>query len=305
MFAQIEQHSFLPNQKSEIPLVLIRGFSKALFSTWFHVPEVRSVFDAGEGINFSMGGRLSKVDAVFLSHGHTDHFTGLLNLLIARTRLAPLESSIPPVQVYFPGKAQNLVRYIDYVKQHLEANDFPPVVEFHSVSAGDEFPHPTLSRHFIRVFEVKHGPLPAVGYCVFETRDKVREAYADLEPREVGRKIGEVGKEEVLKSVDVALVCYSGDTECAIEAPCHQPKLLLHEATFLTEEDRRSTDHATLAEALEAARLMEPAEMLLFHFSARYEAEDIRGAVERQLGETPLPKTNVLYALPGRVFVGP
>ena len=283
--------------------MLIRGFSKALFSTWFHLPEVRAVFDAGEGINFFLGGRLTKVDSVFLTHGHTDHFTGLLNLLIARTRLSPRENSLPPVDLYYPEADTNLKLYTDYVQAHLRKNDFPEVARFHPVSPGNDYELPRLRKHFARVFPIKHGALPAVGYCVFETRNKVRSEYADRGPDEIGRLVAEAGRSTVLEPIEVPLVCYTGDSECAVEAPCQRPKVLFHEATFLTEEDRGDSNHVILSEAFESAQKLNPEELFLFHFSSRYEVEEITRALESQLEACPLESCKVSCALPGRLFV--
>jgi len=282
--------------------MLIRGFSRALFSTWFSVPEIRSVFDAGEGINYLLGGRLARANTVFMSHGHTDHFTGLLNLLIARTRLATNEEDLPPVDIYYPEAEANLVLYTEYVQSHLATNNFPEVARFHAIAAGNDYSLPGLRRHFVRVFPVKHGPMRSVGYCVFETQDKVQADYADRGPREISQLIAEKGRAAVLEPQDVPLVCYSGDAERAIDAPCEQPRLLLHEATFLSGEDRGESDHATLSEALESARKLTPSELLLFHFSSRYYTEDIVDALDAELQARPLEGCKVSYALPGRLF---
>ncbi|MDP6353454.1 MAG: MBL fold metallo-hydrolase [Planctomycetota bacterium] len=281
--------------------MLLRGFSKALFSTWFYLPEIRAVFDAGEGINYRMAGRLTKVDAVFLTHGHSDHFTGLLNLLIARTRLAPPEGS-PPLDIYYPGADTNIGLYIDYMQRHLKANNFSKTARFHQVAPGEEHPLQISRKHYVRTFPVKHGDLPAVGYCVFEKQDKVKEQFADRSPRAVGQLIRDLGRESVLYTQNVPLVCYAGDSEHAVEAPCERPRLLIHESTFLTEEDRATADHATLAEAFAAARQMQPKELLLFHFSARYFPDEIRAAIENQQQTNPLD-CEVHYVLPGKMIV--
>ena len=281
--------------------MLVRGFSKALFSTWFYLPEVRAVFDAGEGINYRMAGRITKVDAVFLTHGHSDHFTGLLNLLIARGRLAPPEG-VPPLDIYYPKADMNLGLYIDYVQRHLKANFASKAARFHPIEPGEEHSLQFSRKHFVRTFAVKHGDLPAVGYCIFEKQKKVKENFADRSPRAVAQLIRDLGQDAVLLTEDVPLVCYAGDSERAVEAPCERPRLLIHEATFLTESDRATADHATLSEAFDAARQMQPKELLLFHFSARYFPDAIRSAVSELQEAQPLD-CDVHYVLPGKMIV--
>jgi hypothetical protein len=119
----------------------------------------------------------------------------------------------------------------------------------------------------------------------------------------VGERIAKLGRDTVLEPVDTPLVCYTGDSEGRVDAPCERPCVLLHEATFLTEEDRSGSKHATLSEALDAAHRLRPAELILFHFSARYLPEAIRRAVTESLHTRPIPDCRVSCAFPGRPFL--
>ena len=84
-------------------MLTVVGHSRALYSTWIHVPELGLLLDAGEGVNEGLGGRLAAVDTIAISHGHTDHFTGLMNAVLTRRRMggqATLER--PPLRVIYP-----------------------------------------------------------------------------------------------------------------------------------------------------------------------------------------------------------
>ena len=65
----------------------IVAYSKALYATWLYLEPLHLLLDAGEGVNIHLEGRLLAVRDVLLSHGHTDHFTGLQNPVLNHSRL--------------------------------------------------------------------------------------------------------------------------------------------------------------------------------------------------------------------------
>jgi ribonuclease Z len=89
-------------------------------------------------------------------------------------------------------------------------------------------------------------------------------------------------------------VVVTGDTrpcEATIEA-ARGACLLVHEATFLSDEAERAleTRHSTAAEAGALARLAEPRLLALTHLSSRSHPRDVRREARREFPNTWVPR---------------
>jgi ribonuclease Z len=95
--------------------MIIKAYSKAKYSTWIYYSPLSLLFDAGEGINCFMEEKLVTISNIFLSHGHTDHYTGLINILM--TKLAHFNNSgvVFPTSIFYPENDITLQKYIDYI----------------------------------------------------------------------------------------------------------------------------------------------------------------------------------------------
>jgi ribonuclease Z len=78
-------------------------------------------------------------------------------------------------------------------------------------------------------------------------------------------------------------VVYSADTlPCQkIVEMAHHCDVLIHEGTYLNDEDRHGTYHTTVKEACEIARKAEVKTLVLTHISQRYEEEEIKEEAEK------------------------
>jgi ribonuclease Z len=143
----------------------------------------------------------------------------------------------------------------------------------------------------IKSFPVDHG-VPTLGF-VFEERVK-RGRFLDDKARSMGihgklfTEIEEKGSvtiegrkitlEEVTGPVRPGKkIVFSSDT-----LPCERVvkeaedcDILIHEATYIFDEDRQGTYHTTVQEACELARRARVKQLVLTHVSQRYEEEDI------------------------------
>ncbi len=110
-----------------------------------------------------------------------------------------------------------------------------------------------------------------------------------------GETVAGVRPEQVLGPARAGRkVVISGDTRpCeALRIAAHQADLLVHEATFATEEEERAaeTGHSTAAQAAALARDAEVRMLALTHFSTRYPVGRLREEAREVFPDTVLPR---------------
>ena len=240
------------------------------------------MFDCGEGTQRQMmryGISFALMD-IFFTHMHADHMLGVIGLL----RTLALQGRTEPMNLYGPvGSEKLLWRAITLgsEKQHFEIKVF------------EVTPETPLKRHGYSIvpFTVEHGDRTAIGYhLVEETRlgrfnpEKAREMGIPEGPL-----WGKIHKGETVQLADgrtikpgelvgpsrpgrrVVLTGDSRPSEGTITAATGAD-ILIHEATFATEEAPRAleTGHSTAREAAEVAAKAGVKKLVLTHVSARY-----------------------------------
>jgi ribonuclease Z len=262
------------------------------------------LFDCGEGTQRQMmryGVSFSFRD-LFFTHFHADHVIGVIGLM----RTMALQGRTEPLRLWGPrGATRMLKRAEDFGMDRLT---FP-------LEVTELEPEQRVERadYAIVPFAVDHRGARAVGYLL-EEQDRKGRFNPDL-ARELGVPEGPLWG-QIHRGLAVTLddgrviepsvlvgaprpgrrVVITGDTRpCTgtIEAS-RGADLLVHEATFGTEEAERAveTGHSTAREAAIVARDAGVDTLVLTHFSARYS----RDATE--LGN----EARECFA--GRVFVG-
>jgi ribonuclease Z len=242
------------------------------------------LFDCGEGTQRQMMryGASFSFREIFFTHFHGDHVLGVTGLL----RTMGLMDRTEPVTLYGPKGAERILGGI--ISMGIERNKFP--VEIVEVRPGD-----TLSRkdYDLVTFETIHRA-DTIGWALAEHErlgrfdpDKAR----DLGIPE-GPLWGRIHKGEAVTLEDGRVVhpeqlvgptrpgrtvVYSGDTRpCdGVRAVSHGADLLIHEATFSSEEAARAveTGHSTAREAAEIAKAAGVRQLVLTHISPRYSRE--------------------------------
>ncbi|HET9603435.1 MAG TPA: ribonuclease Z [Gemmatimonadales bacterium] len=242
------------------------------------------LFDCGEGTQRQMMryGASFAFREIFFTHFHADHVLGITGLL----RTMGLMDRTEPVTLYGPKGAERILGGI--ISMGIERNKFP--VEIVEVRPGD-----TLSRkdYDLVTFETIHRA-DTIGWALVEHErlgrfdpDKAR----DLGIPE-GPLWGRIHKGQSVTLEDSRVihpeelvgptrpgrtVVYSGDTRpCdGVRAVSHGADLLVHEATFSSEEAARAveTGHSTAREAAEVARAAGVRQLILTHISPRYSRE--------------------------------
>lgn len=262
---------------------------RALACNMINFQGERILFDCGEGaqrrIMMDKLG-LMKINRIFISHWHADHFSGLLGLI----QTLEMEGREHPLYIYGPPRTEEFTeRILDTGYFNRSYDIFAEDLVEGDVIAGEGYE--------VRPFEVEHG-VNAFGF-VFEEESQVKANKEKMEKFGLGSspKIGDlkagrtiewdgetVEPEQVVEKVPGRKVVYSGDTaKCDdLIENAEEADLLIHEATCTHEiiEDRKN--HTSAKQAGEIAREADVEKLVLTHFSRRYRGEEEKLKEEAQ-----------------------
>ncbi len=248
--------------------------------------EFTYLFDCGEGTQrqiFSSGLNFMRINDIFISHWHADHFAGLMGLI----QTMNLEQRKKPLCVYGPEAENFMPKLLDigYFVQGFEVRGVDVNFERHEISTLLE-----TSEFMIQSIPVKHA-IPAVSFAFVEKdRIKIDKAKAKKvglpEKGPIFKKLKEKGSVEFkgkkISIEDVALiekgkkVVYSGDTMACktIEEISQNADLLIHDSTFFAEDNEKHYRHATVEDVLKIAKNANVKQVILTHISRRYQDTD-------------------------------
>lgn len=238
------------------------------------------LFDCGEGTQrqiFASGLNFMRINDIFITHWHADHFAGLLGLMETMN----LEKRTKPLTIFGPEAD----RFVDTLLDLGYASKKYDVVAMPVPFEGSEITKLLETDEFcICSIPAKHG-IPAVAYAFVEKdRVKIDKTKAkDLGLPEKGpvfKKIKEKGSAafhgKTIRLDDIALIekgkkfVYSGDT-----MPCKNlvtisegADVLAHDSTFFEEMEAK---HANVNEVLKIAQDASVKQLILTHISRRYQ----------------------------------
>lgn len=263
----------------------LRGFSRALFSTWLYHRRFNVLFDAGEGVATGLLNRVFGIRRIFLSHGHADHIAGLINLINIRNLGAGDQTA--HLQIYFPQN-NKLIEYVtDYLTRTQKDLSFKlewiPLDADQKIDLDDQ-----KSRIFVRTFKTKHSQRQlSLGYNIVEVRRRLKEQYQGLAQREINEIIWTKGKDEVAEEFEKIIFSYGGDSRPIDPDQVRNSLFLCHECTYLSVEDdeRNFQQHSFLDEVLQMAKKAEVETLLLFHTSLRYNLDDLRHKLDNAIAK--------------------
>jgi ribonuclease Z len=259
----------------------------------------RMLFDCGEGTQRQLLQSIGLIDVeeVFLTHFHADHFLGLPGMI----KSFSLRGREAPLTVYGPPGLRGL---FDALKAVIGRNTYP--IRLEELGPSEEL---RRDGYAIAPFEVRHR-VKAYGYALIE--DERPGRFDDARARELGVEFGpdfgRLQRGEVVTGSDGEVhpaqvvgesrrgrkVVLSGDT-----APCdmtravaHNADLLIHEATFLSDERERAyeTAHTTARQAAEIAEEADVGMLALHHVSPRYGGGEIRREARSVFRNTIVPR---------------
>ncbi len=274
------------------------AYSKALYSTWVYYSPDRLLFDAGEGVSPILGNKAFAIRHIFLSHGHADHISGLVGLINIRNNA--MGDREKPLTIYYPRgnwRVSELMNYLWRTNRQLRYE-----LEWVPLSDGERVPvFRGQKDRYIEAFQTVHSHEEnSLGFNVIEVRERLKKEYRDLPQEKIIGEIREGKRDQILEKYDKKLLTYGGDSIPLDPQRFEETDLLLHDVTFLQEQDRKEYKHATLEEALQVAREARvQQELLAIHISSRYKFK-LR-EVEEELRQRPLP-FQVTLIPPGKIF---
>jgi len=242
------------------------------------------LIDCGEATQQQMlrfGIKAQKIEHIFISHLHGDHYLGLIGLLSS----LHLNGRIKPIHIYAPAELLEILN----VQFKYSETELRYSIEF----------HPTHTEKSELIFEnqdvsvetiVLSHRIPCTGFKFTGKKrlpkiikEKVDELQISVDHIKLIKKgfdfTDEQGKihtaDELTKAAEEPKVyAYCSDTVCnwTYIDQIKNIDLLYHEATFLHEmlERARETFHTTALQAGEIASKANVKKLLIGHFSARY-----------------------------------
>ncbi len=257
----------------------LKGFSRALFSTWLYHRRFNILFDAGEGVATNLLNRVFGIRKVFLSHGHADHIAGLVNLINIRNLGAGDQTA--PLVIHYPRNNTLLDIMKNYLAQTQSELSFDLI--WKPIEAGERIEiDDKRGKIFLRTFRTQHSHKQlSLGFNIIEMRRRLKPEFVGLSQAEINSAIWKVGKEQVAELFEQTIFTYGGDSRPISPDSVRGSHFLCHECTYMkTEDDERNfQQHSVLDEVLDTVIAAEAKAALLFHVSLRYTSEEVRNAV--------------------------
>lgn len=257
----------------------LRGYSKAMYSTWIHYKPARLLFDAGEGVSSNMENFIFGIESIFLSHGHYDHIGGIGGII--HSRASARGDKEKPLAIYYPRGCQMTSLLRDYVMT-IAGNikydlDWRPVDVGQEITVGTE-----KGRGLLTVFPVEHSMRSrSVGYRLFERRRHLRPDLVGLSQDEITEIARRDGADSVTEEYEQTVLAYCGDCKPVDPEIVRGAEVLMHEGTFIDAADRAGEGHSTVAEALEVALAANVKSLVLFHISTRYPKRQLETIIRK------------------------
>jgi ribonuclease Z len=269
----------------------LAGTSIAGIETAIEVPSLKLVLDMGRCSPSAV-----RLPLVLISHGHLDHLGALAQ---HAARRAMLKMPVPTYLV--PAEIAASVEGFFNAAGALDGQIIPRRVV--PLSPGQEFE--LSATRFIRPFATFHR-VPSQGYTVWERRTRLREAFRGSAGTELARLRSQ--GISVTEPYEIALLAFTGDTRSDVLRSVDelaQVETLILEATFLDQQvsvaDARRRGHIHLDELLAGGELLTSPDIVLSHFSARYQPAEVQRILATRLPEELRTRVRALGAgaLPG------
>ncbi|RNL52278.1 ribonuclease Z [Pedobacter jejuensis] len=266
------------------------------------------LIDCGEGTQQQLTKynlKATRIDYIFISHLHGDHYFGLIGLLSS----LHLNGRTKSMQIFGPKPLLEILeiqfKYSDTVLRY--------PIEFFPIEANESFKIFENSELTVKTIMLNHR-IPTTGFLfeqkprqrklIKEKADEIPMAYYTALKKGIDVELPD-GK--IIKSEDYTTpadppksYAYCSDTmyDERYFSTIKDCDTLYHEATFLHEllDRANETHHTTALQAGEIANVVGAKKLLIGHFSSRYKT------LQMLLEETQSVFENTELAIEGRTF---
>ncbi|XP_068650368.1 tRNase Z TRZ1 isoform X1 [Aristolochia californica] len=269
----------------EIEGYSVEGLSIGGQETCVIFPTLKIAFDIGRCPQ-----RAISQDFLFISHAHMDHIGGLPMYVATRG----LYSMKPPT-IFVPAIIKENVEKLFEVHRAMDQSELKHNLV--AMNVGDEFQLRKDLR--VKAFRTYHV-IPSQGYVIYSVRHKLKQEYVGLPGNEI--KSLRLSGVEITSTVTSPEIAFTGDTMSDFivdpeNADILKARVLVMESTFVDNsvsvEHARDYGHTHLSEIVHYADRFENKAILLIHFSARYQEDEIQTAISALLP----PLSGRTYAL--------
>jgi len=272
------------------------------------------LIDCGEGTQIQLKKfrvPMSRINHIFISHLHGDHFFGLIGLISTFS----LQGRKNDLHVYAHSKLEKIIQFqLEILESKLSYK-----LIFHNIFGKDVqtlFEDDALS---VESFPLRHGAMPCAGF-LFKEKERPRHLKKDmLDFYEIpirarhGIKMGDdflTDEGDLIPNAKLTLEASSPRSYAFCTDTAYFPRIvpviskvdmLYHEATFLKDDAKRakSTYHSTAEQAAKIAKEAEVGKLLIGHFSARF--HDLSGHLEEAkqvFSNTALAEDGCVFEIP-------
>lgn len=268
--------------------------------------------DCGEGTQLQMAKyniRRGKLDHIFISHLHGDHFFGLMGLISAFN----LNYRETPLHIYGNKAIEEIVT------AHFRATNTSLKYEIHFHHVNADKPEVIYDSQFLSVETIPlYHRIPTTGFLFKEKKglrkilpEKIQEnqiPVSEIIKIKQGEDYIDGGGTVIPNKLLTAdpdppmSYAYCSDTlyNEKIAEQIQEVSLLYHEATFANEHAFRAAEtfHSTAREAATIAKLANAKQLIIGHYSARYENLEILLNEAREVfPETYLSEEGKIYPI--------
>jgi ribonuclease Z len=244
----------------------MRGFSRGMYSNWLWHRPLQLLVDAGEGLQIALGANVFSPSILAITHGHSDHVLGLPGLLAAR-RFGKGAVDKPLTIVYPEGSVG-----VQAVREWLGRAYADVVFPLNWIPATPGTSVPLGKNKQLEAISVRHTRNEvALGYRVVETRKRLKAEFAALPQADIEAAARQGTRDDLLEEARHVIFAHSGDAMPIDPSLVTNADVLIHDATFLSEPDRREPIHATTEEAIDVGRRANVKTLVLYHLSIRYD----------------------------------
>ena len=264
------------------------SYGRHLSAQFIHHGNDYFLVDCGEGTQMQLNAfelKKSRINQIFISHLHGDHFFGLIGLintfsLLKRTQILQIFCH-EALQIILETQLKHTGAILSFpIEYHFLPNEHQTIFETKHLTV-EAFPlsHRIACCGFI--FKEKIGERKIIKSQV----DKYNVPIAQLKDLQQGKDFakpnGEIIANELLTSAPLPPKSYAYVSDTCYLASIipiiQQANCLYHEATFKNEDAQRATDtfHCTASQAATIAKLANVKKLLLGHFSAKYKTEQL------------------------------